>query len=72
MLLQNKQTFKSNDSNNCSFDDAEIEGIIEMVEENIYNCEPDKLAKEQRNKDILEERKILMSRKQHILENPPK
>lgn len=35
MLIQNKQIFKSNDSNNCSFEDADVEGMIEMVQEEI-------------------------------------
>ena len=65
MLDQNKQNYKNNDSNNCSFDDAEIEAERQMVEDNIEGCdgEPDKLAKLQKNKEILEERVRALARK---------
>jgi hypothetical protein len=47
MLDQNKQTYKKNDSNNCSFDDTDIEAERQMVEDNIEGSvgEPDKKAK---------------------------
>jgi hypothetical protein len=72
MLDLNKQTYKKNDSNNCSFDDTDIEAERQMVEDNIEGSvgEPDKKAKQLRNKEILEERMILLSRKEMIKNNP--
>jgi hypothetical protein len=72
MLDQNKQNYKNNDSNNCSFDDAEIESERQMVEDSIEGCEgePDKLAKQLRNKEILEERVRALARKQWLIDNP--
>ena len=65
ILDQNKQIYKSNDSNNVSFEDADIDAEIGMVDDNIESCvdDPNILAKKCRNKEILQERLRLLSRK---------